>query len=96
MKKIAIFFLTLGLAATLAACGRRDNANTTPSTSAPTRSTTAPTTEVTILPTLETNIPDPNVDTSMPDMTETTETTNGATGSNHTQDNGGAVSRSMR
>ena len=87
MKKIAIFFLTLGLAATLAACGRRDNANTTPSTTAPTRATTTPTTEATILPTLETNIPDPNADSSMPDMTGSTETTH---------DTGSATSRSMR
>ena len=70
MKKTLVLLLALGLAATLAACGRRKNENTTPNTTMPTRATTAPTTEVTILPTLETNIPDPDVNSTMPDMTD--------------------------
>ncbi|MBO5836541.1 MAG: hypothetical protein J6Q92_01460 [Oscillospiraceae bacterium] len=67
MKKISIIALMLVATLSLAACGRRDEPDTTPTT-------TAPTTEMTIFPStdpiIETNIPDPSVDTSMPDMTD--------------------------
>ena len=75
MKKIITFVILLIVCCALVACGRKNN---TPATTAPTtRPTTAPTTTPTTLPTtatmptLETNIPDPEVDTSM--TTEATE-----------------------
>ena len=76
MKKIIAFVIVLIVCCALVACGR---GNDTPATTAPaTRPTTAPTTAPTTLPTtaatmptLETNIPDPEVDTSM--TTEATE-----------------------
>ena len=70
MKKISIYMLTLIMAVTLCACGRKDN-------QAP--STIMPSTDMGILPdtmpTLDTNIPDPSVDTEMPIYTEGTDTT---------------------
>ena len=72
MKKFCIFALVLLMAFSLAACGRRNN--TTPTTTA-----TTPSTDMNILPdmdpTLDTNIPDPNVDTSMPMYTDGTDST---------------------
>lgn len=71
MKKCIIFVLTIVLALSLCACGRRNNA-TTPSTN-----NVTPSTDMNILPdtmpTLETNIPDPNVDTQMPGYTDGTD-----------------------
>ena len=73
MKKISIIALMLILCLSLAACGRRNEPDTTPTT-------TAPTSEATIFPStdpiIETNIPDPSVDTSMPDMTDMLDDTN--------------------
>ena len=60
MKKISIVTLAFILAASLAACGRRNN---------------TPDTQMTILPTIETNIPDPDVDTKMPMYTDGTDET---------------------
>ena len=65
MKKISIVTLAFILAASFAACGRRNN---------------TPDTQITILPTIETNIPDPEVDTSMPDMTDMIDGTEDASG----------------
>lgn len=85
MKRLSIIALVLVLTLSLVACGRRDNGET----SAPT--TTTPSTDMTIIPhmdpTLDTNIPDPNVDSSMPMYTEGTNSTDpmGETG------NGGAT-----
>lgn len=70
MKKMCIFMLTLIMAVSLCACGRKNN---------PTPSTVMPSTDMTILPdtmpTMGTNIPDPSVDTQMPIYTEGTDTT---------------------
>ena len=67
MKKFSIFTLMLILSLSLVACGRRNEPNTTPTTTAPTTQTTIyPSTD----PIIETNIPDPSVDTSIPDMTD--------------------------
>ena len=67
--------LALVMMVTLAACGRRKNNET----SAPT--TNASDYNTTIIPdmdpTIDTNIPDPNVDTSMPMYTDGTEGTDG-------------------
>ena len=72
MKKISIIALMLVLTMALAACGRTDNKETTPATTAPiTTTTTIPSMD----PTLGTNIPDPSVDTSMPDITGSTDDT---------------------
>lgn len=68
MKKIFIIALVFVLAVSLVACGRRNNEETTPAT-------TQPSTGMDIIPDMEpmeTNIPDPNVDTSMPMYTEGT------------------------
>ena len=63
MKKICIFALVLVFALSLAACGRKDN-----------NETSSPSTDMTIIPdidpTIGTNIPDPSVDTSMPLYTD--------------------------
>ena len=64
MKKFSIFALTILMALSLAACGRRND---------------TPDTNMTILPsmdpTIQTNIPDPDVDTKMPMYTDGTDTT---------------------
>lgn len=64
MKKISIFLLALVVAGSLAACGR-NNDNGSNGTS-----------DMTILPTdmptIGTNIPDPEIDTQMPMYTEGT------------------------
>lgn len=76
MKKAGMIALTLVLTLSLAACGRKNNNATTPmSTQSATETTIIPN----IIPTMETNIPDPNVDATMPmytnDNTTETETT---------------------
>ena len=62
MKKICILALTLILTVSLAACGRGND---------------TPDTKMTILPdmnpTIDTNIPDPSVDTQMPIYTDGTD-----------------------
>ena len=74
MKKITITALALVMTLTLAACGRRNN-NVT---SAPTTKATENNTIIPDMnPTIDTNIPDPNVDTSMPMYTNGTEDTTG-------------------
>ena len=85
MKRIAIFIMGLVLAFSLCACACDNNAPaTTPSTTnAPTTApTTTPTTtpmETFTVPVPETNIPDPSVDSSMPDGgTEGGNSTSGA------------------
>ena len=88
MKKISIIALGLIMAFSLAACGRSNN-NTTDTTAA-----TNPSTDMNILPdmnpTLDTNIPDPSVDTSMPMYTDGTDSTTdtGTNGSNSNTRNG--------
>ena len=73
MKKIALIALIAILVLSLVACGRRNNAATTPST---TESSPVPGIDPTIMdPTFETNIPDPSVDTRMPDFTTDMEPT---------------------
>ena len=73
MKRIFILAMAILVTFSLAACGRRKNNETT----APTGATNNTTFNDTIIPdmdpTLETNIPDPSVDTSMPMATEETE-----------------------
>ena len=91
MKKLFSITLALVLIFALTACGCQAQ-DKTPATTAPTTvpttvPTTAPTTEPTLAstvpsmdPTLETNIPDPSVDTSMPDNGSSGETGNGISG----------------
>lgn len=81
MRKFTIFALVFVLAFALTACGRRDNTptETTPAaTQAPTEQATIPT----IDPTMGTNIPDPEVDTSMPDLMDPTGESGTATNEN--------------
>ena len=70
MKRMCVFMLTLIMAVSLCACGRKNN---------PKPSTVIPSTDMTILPdtmpTIGTNIPDPSVDTQMLIYTEGTDTT---------------------
>ena len=84
MKKISMLLLAFVVACTMTACLGRKPAETT----APTKTTTAPTTVAptttapTIIPTMPdltegTNIPDPDVDTSMTNATTGTDTTSG-------------------
>lgn len=77
MKKFGMIAMALILTLSLCACGRRNNSEpTTPTvpkqpTTAPTAApTTAPTTEPTVMPDLpdmDTNIPDPTVDSNSTD-----------------------------
>ena len=88
MKKFTILALVLVLTFSLAACGRRDEmpTETTPSaTQIPTEQVTIPT----IVPTMGTNIPDPEVDTSMPDLMDPTGEAGGQTGNSSTGDSQG-------
>lgn len=62
MKKYMIAALTLILALSFTACGRRNNQTDNNMTILPDP-----------MPTLETNIPDPDVDTKMPVYTEGTD-----------------------
>lgn len=71
MKKFGVLFLCLILVLSFAACGRRNKNQETQ----PTVNTTVPTTMPETMPmipemdpTLGTNIPDPNVDSTMPGM----------------------------
>lgn len=78
MKKVSIAMIILALTVSLSACGNRQYpSQTTPST-APT-ATASPSTTPAIDPTMGTNIPDPDVNTSMPDMTGSSESTSGYT-----------------
>ena len=63
MKISVILSMTIALALSLSACGRRNEPATLPSTSTVPYTETMPTVT---LPPLETNIPDPSVDTEMP------------------------------
>lgn len=68
MKKLLIIALVFVLAVSLVACGRSKNDETTPST-------TQPSTGMDVIPDMnpmETNIPDPNVDSTMPMYTDGT------------------------
>lgn len=94
MKRFSIIALVLVLAISLAACGRRNN-----------NETSAPSTDVTILPdinpTIDTNIPDPDVNTSMPMYTDGTNSTDGfgnTDGSNGSgnAENGGSAAGGMQ
>lgn len=105
MKKLFTVALALVLTFSMAACGCQAQ-DKTPATTAPTTvPTTAPTTTPTTAPTMpmdptvETNIPDPSVDPSMPDNGSASEESgnngsgeNGNGGSNGGQSgNGGAT-----
>lgn len=74
MKKIAIAILVFALAATMAACGCQNRSNTDNSSTQTSQATTTPTTatiiDPTIMdPTIETNIPDPDINTEATDFT---------------------------
>lgn len=81
MKKMSVFILVLLFAVSLVACGRR-NQNDASIPSADTSET-----EMTILPdmdpTIDTNIPDPNVDTKMPIYTDGTDPTDASSRSDN-------------
>ena len=70
MKKTLIAILAAFYVLTMAACGRKQdtNTNTTPSTQ-PTTMTILPELD----PTLDTNIPDPNINTEIPTYTDGTD-----------------------
>lgn len=74
MKKFTVIALALIVMVSLAACGRNKNEASTPTTTAP---TTEATTDRDVMPTIETNIPDPSVDTEMPIYTDGTDGTDG-------------------
>ena len=78
MKKMSVFILALILIVSLSACGR-GNRNDETMPSADTSGT-----DMTILPdmnpTIDTNIPDPNVDTQMPIYTDGTDATENTAG----------------
>ena len=85
MKQLFAIALALVLVIGLRACGRnREEPTTAPTvqtTTTPTTAATVPTTRETepiLDPTMQTNIPDPSVDTSMPDMTELLPTEEGS------------------
>ncbi len=71
MKNLSIAMVILTLTLSLSACGKNDPMPQTNPTTKPT-ATTAPATRPETNPTFETNIPDPNVNTSIPDMTGST------------------------
>lgn len=78
MKKLGVLLLAVVLILALAACRKRNNTPETTPTVATTVPTTVPETTPVLpetMPTLETNIPDPNVDSSMPGMNDGTDTT---------------------
>lgn len=88
MKKICIMVLVLAVTFTLFGCRRKTEPTPTENTTRPTQATTAPSTTETD-PILETNIPDPNVESNSnpsentidenhaaTDSTDGTETTN--------------------
>lgn len=87
MKKFSIIILSLILATSLAACGRRDNTPTNPTVTDPTRDNSMiPGVDPTIMdPTFETNIPDPSVDTSMPGATTDMTLPNFTDGTDYTE-----------
>ncbi len=93
MKKLRIFMLIFVLCLSLVACRRGNNNETTGTT---TEATNSSTTETTLLPqidpTLDTNIPDPDVDTSMPDGTDIFDETQNTTDN---QNNTTAEGRNM-
>lgn len=67
MKKISIAVLAAILVLSMAACGRKqDNTPTTKPTTQPTEMTILPN----IDPTLDTNIPDPDINTEIPTYTD--------------------------
>ena len=73
MKQLLAMTFALALVFSLSACGRRREEPVTVPTTAPTTMATTPTIAATTHetePTMSTNIPDPSVDTGMPDMTE--------------------------
>lgn len=79
MKKLSIFALIIVLALSVAACGKKDDTNR--------QDTTVPTTGNSMLPemdpTMDTNIPDDNVNGNSTDTTGTTNST-GDVGGNST------------
>lgn len=86
MKKISMIILALVMTFSLVACGRQNNNETSaPSTTASDRN---PTIIPDMDPTIHTNIPDPDVDTSMPMYTDGTEGTNGIGHDNANSRNG--------
>ena len=94
MKKLFTIACALVITFSLAACGCQAK-ETTPVTTVPTTvpATTAPTSAPTTVPTttppmdpsMETNIPDPDVDTSMPDMTDATAGSSDESYQDHTE-----------
>lgn len=71
MKASIILSLAVALALSLSACGRRNEPATMPTADTVPYTDTTPTVT---LPPLETNIPDPSVDTQMPIYESTEET----------------------
>ena len=82
MKKFSMAILALTVMLTLAACGCQNSNKPTNTTNM------TPDTSMTILPdmdnTIGTNIPDPDVDTSMPIYTEGTDATDDTSMTNET------------
>lgn len=86
MKKFSIFALVLVLALAMAACGKKDDTGS--------QNTTVPTTGNSILPemdpTMDTNIPDDNVNGNSTDTTGTTNTTENSGAANGSTSGNGA------
>mgnify|MGYP002513141085 CR=1 FL=1 len=69
-RKLLALFLSAAMMMSMAACGRKqDNTPTTMPTTQPTEMTILPN----IDPTLDTNIPDPNINTEIPTYTDGTD-----------------------
>lgn len=80
MKHITMIVLVAALAVSLCACGCTGPVSTTPMPSSTTQNTIMPTEPE--KPTMETNIPDPSVDATMPEYNDmTTESSFSATDS---------------
>lgn len=85
MKKICIMVLVLTIAFTMFGCRRKAEPTPTESTTRPTQATTAPSTTETD-PIIETNIPDPTVESNSNPSENTTGENDSATNSTETTD----------
>ena len=64
MKQLSIIALTLMLSISLVGCGRKEETKPTQTTPPATQESTIPQTTPSIDPTIDTNIPDPTVDSN--------------------------------
>lgn len=83
MKKLFAIMISLLIVASFAACGCMRS--TTGESTVPSSTTNTPSTMPDIIPTMETNIPDPSVDTEMPIYTDGTDQTDNTITSSNTE-----------